>query len=491
MGEVEMLTLPLNKIFKGDKIMGFIQRLSQFRTSVSTYTNLPITGNIKNDLRIVTDTGLPYMWIGNEGVDSYTKLLLHFDNNVIDSESTPKTVTNNNVTFSDSIKKFGSHAAIFNGTSAYLTVPDSDDFNLSNVNFTIDLWVRFNTLFGLDGYQMFITQKIDNNNFMRFYKERSDKLVIEVVTNGVITTQITTQSNSLNINQWYHIAFVRSGSTPYIFIDGVSQPLFIIYPFGTFGNYNDVLYIGVDFNGTTSFIDGKIDELRISKGVARWTSNFTPPSSPYSAGSLTDWQKVTSSDYNDLSGIPTSSGLAIDNAVNIVTDLSVNIAILAFQQIASLGGSIVKMFDGMLNQFALNQDGVDLAKCSNQLWHDDYGQYGSDSWYSPDGAVNMTLQSIGYVSNYVPTSARIVIFEDDVDVITENTDLIAYVSRNGGTTFTAVTITKDSSYGDGNLNIFTGSLDLTSQPQGELIVWKLVTQNNKDCKIRGIALNWK
>jgi hypothetical protein len=103
----------------------------------------------------------------------------------------------------------------------------------------------------------------------------------------------------------------------------------------------------------------------------------------------------------------------------------------------------------------------------------------------------MVLQSVGYVANYVPTSARVVIFEEDIDVMEPNVDLVVAISRDGGTTFTDVIIAKDQEFGDGTLNLFTGSVDLQSQPNGELLVWKLTTQNNKDCRIRGISLNWR
>jgi hypothetical protein len=46
-------------------------------------------------------------------------------------------------------------------------------------------------------------------------------------------------------------------------------------------------------------------------------------------------------------------------------------------------------------------------------------------------------------------------------------------------------------FGDGTLNLFTGSVDLDGQPNGELLVWKLTTQNNKDCRIRGVSLSWR
>lgn len=69
-------------------------------------------------------------------------LLLHMENNVTDSSATTvHTVTNNNVTFSSGAKKFGSYGAVFNGTTAYLSVPDNTEFDFSGGTFCIDGWV--------------------------------------------------------------------------------------------------------------------------------------------------------------------------------------------------------------------------------------------------------------------------------------------------------------------------------------------------------------
>jgi len=79
----------------------------------------------------------------------------------------------------------------------------------------------------------------------------------------------------------YHIAIVRdSSSNLYMFINGTEIG-------STTASYTHninvgayLLRIGERKDGTHD-LNGKIDELRISKGIARWTSNFTPPTSPY------------------------------------------------------------------------------------------------------------------------------------------------------------------------------------------------------------------
>ena len=70
--------------------------------------------------------------------DSYTKLLLHLDNNVIDSSNSAHTVTNNGVSFTTSPAKFG-YSGYFDG-SDYLSIQNNQDFNFGSNDFTIDFW---------------------------------------------------------------------------------------------------------------------------------------------------------------------------------------------------------------------------------------------------------------------------------------------------------------------------------------------------------------
>jgi len=107
-----------------------------------------------------------------------------------------------------------------------------------------------------------------------------------------------------------------------------------------------------------------------------------------------------------------------------------------------------------------------------------------------DGILNMTLISQAFTAESQPDEARIVIFEEDVDSITLNTDLKAYVSRDGGTTWTQVTLADEGNY-SGSKRILTGSVDISGQPAGTSMKWKLVTNNNKDLKIHGVGLTWR
>ena len=213
--------------------------------------------------------------------DSYTKLLLHFENNVTDI-ATGKIVTNTNVTFDNTDPKFNSYG-VFNGTSSYLSIPDSDDFYFGTGNFTIDFWVKFTTLttnytfmhqIGAVGsyWELSKGAPLQGNKLaIRFKVEGNDKAdyKLDDVWSGVTT------------GVWYHLCFERVGTTAKIFIDGVSQILTETVAFGTndVGNINAALNIGLNYSA--SKLNGNLDELRISKGITRWTENFTPPTHPY------------------------------------------------------------------------------------------------------------------------------------------------------------------------------------------------------------------
>ena len=103
----------------------------------------------------------------------------------------------------------------------------------------------------------------------------------------------------------------------------------------------------------------------------------------------------------------------------------------------------------------------------------------------------MTLQSNAFASSVTdPTTGHIVLFEEDVDAVTLNTDLVASVSRDGGTTWTAATLVLQGTYATGK-NILTAEVDISAQPAGTSMKWKLVTANAKDMKIHGAALQWR
>ena len=240
--------------------------------------------------------GKLYVMEDGSGNDANTKLLIHADGVdgaqvFTDDSANGFTVEDNgNVNTDDGQKKFGATSALFDGNGDYLRVLHDVDMAF-NADFTIDFWVRLNSI------QQSGTTTIVRNTFLAKsgYSVPSAWVLLYGGKVGDATDKVRFWNNevvvlesatdALTTNRWYHIAVSRSGTTMYLFIDGV------LVDTGTNSvNFNAVanLFIGkdgVNF-GATRDLDGWMDEIRLTKGVARWTSTFTPPTSAYGKGGL-------------------------------------------------------------------------------------------------------------------------------------------------------------------------------------------------------------
>lgn len=221
--------------------------------------------------------------------DSYTKFLLHYDGtdeSTTFTDESGKTITANGTAQIDIAQsKFGGASGLFDGNSDYLSLDDSNDWNFGIGNFTIDCWVMFNSV---TGSQVICSQyPNDSSNaweIMYFQIFAIKRLQFGFVIGGEQKGSYSTNWIPV-VNTWYHIAIERTTTTAKIFIDGVSQTLTENTAFGTndVGDITGDLEIGRRNTGgsTDAYFNGWIDELRISKGVARWTADFTPLTSAY------------------------------------------------------------------------------------------------------------------------------------------------------------------------------------------------------------------
>ena len=113
------------------------------------------------------------------------------------------------------------------------------------------------------------------------------------------------------------------------------------------------------------------------------------------------------------------------------------------------------------------------------------GAHGHITITVPGDANNMTLQSAAQTAVAVPSDIRLMIFEEDVDSLTIGTDIKGYVSRDGGTTFTEVTLVDEGDYESGK-QLLAGTVDVS----GSIIKYKITTLKTKNCKIHGAACMW-
>lgn len=212
----------------------------------------------------------------NGGIpDIYTKLALYMDDSGLsDSSQFENSVTlNGGVARSAVQSKFGGYSALFDGDGDFLSVPDSDNWDLGSGNFTINFWIYFNNT---DETYILWEQGLGTggNPYQQMFFA-SNTLVFYAQTASVIKAHYSA-SWSPNTGQWYNVELGRNGTNIYMFIDGVSQSLTVDQAIGSdaMPSVDTVLTVGGRYNGTLSF-DGYMDEFMWSKGIVRNTSNFT------------------------------------------------------------------------------------------------------------------------------------------------------------------------------------------------------------------------
>ena len=218
--------------------------------------------------------------------DSYTKLLIHSDTSdeatsYSDSSGQNHTINRNGTVNHDTAQaKIGATSIRFGGTSSdWLNSGNHADWSFGTGDFTIDFWVRW------------ASGDIDSNDvIMQYYHTGSifqDHMTLSVAANtmnfGMASNNNvrcdytwTIPNSGWIVNKWYHVAIVRNGANLYGFFDGTAvstTPGTAIDANTSFPDQGSDLTIGKGHYANRMF-KGWLDEIRISKGIARWTSNF-------------------------------------------------------------------------------------------------------------------------------------------------------------------------------------------------------------------------
>jgi len=98
----------------------------------------------------------------------------------------------------------------------------------------------------------------------------------QIYAKNTFTTSSTT---TIAVGSWIHFALVRSGTTTVLYINGTA----LITLTSDSTNYNTpFIGLGAIYDATSYPLGGYIDDLRISKGFARYTANFTAPTAAFS-----------------------------------------------------------------------------------------------------------------------------------------------------------------------------------------------------------------
>jgi hypothetical protein len=223
---------------------------------------------------------------GIASIDDLTVLLLSFDGvdgstAITDSSqygTTAGVVSGAQIDTANA--KFGVSSCLFQGTNDGVQVTSNrSSFAFGSTDFTIDFWVYPQSV-GSGNYSLYDASPLGalSGPYVVLYISTGARFVLRVGDDTII------QSGSIaTSNAWQHVAVARASGITRLFINGTlvgSAADATVYENGSnrpmFGTS------GAIPSEPTSGLFGWMDEIRISSGIARWTSSFTPPSSAYS-----------------------------------------------------------------------------------------------------------------------------------------------------------------------------------------------------------------
>jgi hypothetical protein len=209
-----------------------------------------------------------------------TSLLCNFTNaGIIDNTGKNNLETVGNAQIDTGTKKFGTGSLEFDGTGDYLVMAGpKENFEFGTGDFTIEFWLRLVSTPSAGNYFSLYDSRPTNTNgiYPTIYLNGTSATLVYYVDSA---DRIT--GSGLSTGQWYHIAVSRSGTSTKLFIDGTQSG-------STYTDSNN--YIGASSRpviGASGYdlsdgnLNGFIDDLRITKGVARYTANFTAPTKAF------------------------------------------------------------------------------------------------------------------------------------------------------------------------------------------------------------------
>jgi hypothetical protein len=171
---------------------------------------------------------------------------------------------------------FGGNSGVLllDGTGDYLSLADSTDWDFAG-DFTVECFVRLSGTAKSGGFDpCFISGTVTAGGANEWYFNYNTS-TSRVVFGNTSIGDIASSAGAPSTNTWYHIAACRSSGTIKVYVGGT----------GGTGAANATSHVGegvlVGALQSGGFINGAMSEIRITKGTARYTGDFTPPSAPF------------------------------------------------------------------------------------------------------------------------------------------------------------------------------------------------------------------
>jgi hypothetical protein len=176
-----------------------------------------------------------------------------------------------NAQISTSVVKFGTSSITLDGSGDYVVEPTNLNFGYGTGDFTIEFWLYLNstgsqTIFSNLSSGSSTNPHIYITTTIRYYTAGADRITGAALSTG----------------QWYHIALCRASGSTRLFVNGTQSGSTYsdANNYGTFAPLGIGTYWESGAPVASSTLNGYISDLRITRGIARYTANFTPPTTP-------------------------------------------------------------------------------------------------------------------------------------------------------------------------------------------------------------------
>jgi hypothetical protein len=216
------------------------------------------------------------------------KLLLHMDGadgstTFTDSSGAARTVTAvGNAQISTAQSKWGGASGLFDGSGDYLTVASSTDFDFGTGDFTVEMWIRTTQT---NSFAALLCREWGSSPFTGgwsiFLNNASQRMEVWCADFNSGAPMLSASTGGHNDGNWHHVAWCRSGNSHRLFLDGISVAS--VTSSVSLATVTKNLTIGNDltFGAGARAYNGYIDDLRITKGTALYTSAFAVPTAPF------------------------------------------------------------------------------------------------------------------------------------------------------------------------------------------------------------------
>jgi len=207
-----------------------------------------------------------------------------------------------------------SYASSFNGSSQYLTTATNAGLGLGTSDFTVEYWMNSSAT---TGSLIPLTAGNGTTTYDSLFGYITSSTMVLYMSSTGSSWDIAsgrTIISSLSANTWYHIAITRSGSTFKTFVNGVQVDTFT----SSASIYQSANQFTIARAQSAQYYNGSLSNVRVVKGTALYTANFTPSVAPLTAVTNTQLLTLQSSTIVDNS----SNALTITNSGSVTSTAS-------------------------------------------------------------------------------------------------------------------------------------------------------------------------